>query len=90
MNSLATGPSYTDHEVFDLAMMQPYSLRDLYVPFTKATEHVVLYLPRTSDLRQIAQLAKKDKKLDAVHYCMRGHSNAICVFFGDFDKSLAG
>ncbi|QIX00650.1 hypothetical protein AMS68_006167 [Peltaster fructicola] len=78
------GPSYTSHNVFDLSVMQPYSLMDLHSAFSKASDHYVLYLPRTSDLRQIAELAQKDKKLDVIHYCMHGHSNALCVYFGSF------
>ena len=64
--------------------MQPYSLEKLYTSFSKTSGDIVLYLPRTSDLRQLAQRAKKDDKLKVTHYCMHGASKALCVYFGDF------
>ncbi|KAF2481857.1 RNA cap guanine-N2 methyltransferase-domain-containing protein [Neohortaea acidophila] len=79
------GPTYADYEVFDLAHMQPYSLDKLYTSFSGPASHVVLYLPRTSDLRQLVKLAEDDDKLKVTHYCMHGASKALCVFFGDFE-----
>lgn len=78
------GPTYTDFEVFDLGMMEPYSLDKLYSAFSKQCKEVVLYLPRTSDLRQLAEHAGDEKELEVTHYCMRGASKAMCVFFGNF------
>ena len=65
--------------------MQPYSIDKLYTAFYGLTKYVVLYLPRTSDLGQLAKQAKKDEKLEVTHYCMHGASKALCVYFGDFD-----
>lgn len=78
------GPAYTDFEVYDLQMMEPYPLEKLYSAFASKCKDVVLYLPRTSDLRQIAAHATDDEKLEVTHYCMHGASKALCVFFGDF------
>jgi len=65
--------------------MQPYSLSDLYSLFSYFTNDIVLYLPRTADLRQIAQYANQaDEKLKVTHYCMHGASKALCVYFGGF------
>ena len=64
--------------------MQPYPLEKLYSAFTKQVKDVVLYLPRTSDLRQLAKHAKDGDKLQITHYCMHGASKAVCVYFGDF------
>lgn len=64
--------------------MQPYPLDELHATFSKLTNHVVLYLPRTSDLKQLAKHAKEDEKLEVTHYCMHGASKALCVFFGEF------
>ena len=80
-----SGPTYTDFEVYDLSVMQPYSLQTLHDSFYSLSKDVVLYLPRTSDLRQIAKYAKEDEELEVKHYCMHGASKAICVFFGSFD-----
>lgn len=55
--------------------MQPYSLMDLAQPFQKFTKNIALYLPRTSDLNQLAALTNSDEeKVTAVHYCMEGAS----------------
>ena len=64
--------------------MQPYSLEKLHTSFSSLTEEIVLYLPRTSDLHQLAKLSKEDEKLKVTHYCMHGASKALCVYFGDF------
>ena len=71
--------------------MQPYDLQKLYDAFSKVTKEVVLYLPRTSDLNQLAQLVGNEdeelpdeKKLQVTHYCMRGASKALCAYYGDF------
>ncbi|KAK5133058.1 hypothetical protein LTR08_008263 [Meristemomyces frigidus] len=79
------GPTYTDFEVFDLAVMQPYSLQQLHDAFSAVSSEVILYLPRTSDLQQLAKYAKKGEKLKVAHYCMRGASKAMCVFMGTFE-----
>ena len=54
--------------------MQPYSLSNIYKSFSSITRELTLYLPRTSDLNQIAKYADKEKKLPVVHYCMDGYS----------------
>lgn len=68
-------------------MMEPYTLLQLYSSFSKNCDSVVLYLPRTSDLQQIADQyePKKDGgKLKTMHYCMHGASRALCVYYGRF------
>lgn len=64
--------------------MQPYSLERLYSSFSAATSEVALYLPRTSDLRQLTKYAKSGEQLRVTHYCMRGASKALCVYYGAF------
>ena len=49
------GPGYSTDAVFDLDTMEPYNLARLHGAY-RAMDHA-LYLPRTSDLRQIASLA---------------------------------
>ncbi|CAF9915176.1 MAG: hypothetical protein GOMPHAMPRED_000651 [Gomphillus americanus] len=77
------GPGYRTDQVFDLSLMQPYNLMDLLLPLQTVTKEVVLYLPRTSDLRQFVRFERKGKKLPVIHYCMEGASKALCVYFGD-------
>ncbi|KAK4556339.1 putative diacylglycerol O-acyltransferase tgs1 [Recurvomyces mirabilis] len=76
------GPTYKDYEVYDLNVMEPYSLDQLHKAFSAVTNDMVLYLPRTSDLRQLVKYAKGDEKMKVVHYCMHGASKALCVYLG--------
>ena len=92
------GPGYRSDAVFDLARMQPYTLTDLLDLFRPLTEDVVLYLPRTSDIRQLANTSFAGRKMTVMHYCMEGASKvsrshlelsstkqerqAICVYYG--------
>ena len=54
--------------------MQPYTLVDLLRPLQQLTGNVALYLPRTSDLRQVTKSHNGEGKLTVVHYCMEGAS----------------
>ncbi|KAF9879214.1 RNA methylase family [Colletotrichum karsti] len=72
------GPGYRDAQVFDLSKMEPYNLRQLHeacLPMDHA-----LFLPRTSDLRQIAKLAPEGERIEVVQYCMEGASKAMVAF----------
>lgn len=73
------GQGYRLDSVFDLSKMKPYSLNDLLDLFLSLTDDVILYLPRTSDLRQLAVRAQggKDEKMTVIHYCMEGASK-VC------------
>ena len=78
------GPAYRSDHIFDLHTMVPYSLHKLYSEFSAFSEHMVLYLPRTSDLRQLAKGVKDGHRALAMHYCMEGASKALCIFYGGF------
>lgn len=68
------GPGYRSDAVFDLAKMQPYTLTDLLDSFRQVTEDVALYLPRTSDVRQLADKSSTGGRITVMHYCMEGAS----------------
>ncbi|KAH7170670.1 kelch domain-containing protein [Dactylonectria macrodidyma] len=72
------GPGYRTDEVFDLYNMQPYNLGDLHNAYQRL-DHA-LFLPRTSDIRQIAKLAPSGRKIDVVQYCMEGASKALVAY----------
>jgi trimethylguanosine synthase len=72
------GPGYRTDEVFDLNNMQPYNLDGLHSSYRRM-DHV-LFLPRTSDIRQIAKLAPEDRKVEVVQYCMEGASKAMAAY----------
>ncbi|PNS16138.1 Trimethylguanosine synthase [Sphaceloma murrayae] len=92
------GPGYRDQEVFLTGGMRPYGLGELVgVREGLGKGGLVLFLPRTSDLNEIASEWVKRKKggegegkLRVTHYCMHGASKALCVFLGDFDFSKLG
>lgn len=68
------GPGYRSDKVFSLAKMQPYTLTALLHHFRQSTEDIALYLPRTSDIRQLANESLAGKKTTVMHYCMEGAS----------------
>lgn len=72
------GPGYSTEEIFNLSTMQPYSLKQLH-ELCNGMESA-LYLPRTSNLRQIAKLAQEDQKIEVVQYCMEGASKALVAY----------
>ena len=79
--------SYRDQDVFDLSTMDPYPLTALYEPFGRYAESVVLYLPRTADLEQVARVVQGNKRTVVMHYCVEGASKAFCAYIGEFDAS---
>ena len=60
--------------MFDLTKMEPYNLDKLYKSFTKYSKEVVLYLPRNSDLNQIAKYVPEGQKLEVAHYAIMAAS----------------
>ena len=71
---MSAGPGYQTDEVFDLSQMQPYNLEHLLEPFQAFAHETVLYLPRTSDLRQLADYVEGGQKATIMHYCVEGAS----------------
>lgn len=72
------GVNYRLHDVFDLSTMHPYNLERLHQA-CRPMEHA-LYLPRTSDIRQIAKLAPPGGNVEVVQYCMEGASKAMVAY----------
>ncbi|PMD31165.1 RNA methylase family protein-like protein [Hyaloscypha variabilis F] len=72
------GPGYTTDKIFNLNTMYPYSIKQIH-DVCKGMDSA-LYLPRTSDLRQIAKLAPEEKKIEVVQYCMEGASKALVAY----------
>ncbi|KAJ6003478.1 RNA cap guanine-N2 methyltransferase [Penicillium sp. IBT 35674x] len=78
------GVGYRSDEVFNLRTMEPYSLTTLYKEYAAFTKNMALYLPRTSDVQQMAKYVPDGRQAMVIHYCVEGHSKALCVFYGDF------
>ncbi|RDW78113.1 hypothetical protein BP5796_05965 [Coleophoma crateriformis] len=72
------GVGYSVDNIFDLNTMQPYSAKQIH-NMCKAMD-TALFLPRTSDLRQLAKLVPDDKKIEVVQYCMEGASKALVAY----------
>ena len=71
---LKLGPNYSHEDIFSLESMQPYTLADIFGPVAKLTEDIILYLPRTSDLNELAMYVPEKCEISVIHYCMNGHS----------------
>ena len=68
------GSAYRSDTIFDLKTMNPYGMDQLLSHFQPVTPDIVLYLPRSADLRQLARVKQNDHKLHVVHYCVDGAS----------------
>ncbi|KAK3947496.1 RNA cap guanine-N2 methyltransferase-domain-containing protein [Pseudoneurospora amorphoporcata] len=95
------GVSYRDQEVFDLSKMEPYNLEHLYEACSSPSSSSsssqgemqkrilpqALFLPRQSDLNQIAALVPDGApKIDVVQYCQKGASKALMAYLpGNID-----
>lgn len=71
---IVKGTEYGVDNIFDLTKIEPYNLEKLYKSFTKYSKELVLYLPRNSDLNQLARYAQGEKKLEVAHYAIMGAS----------------
>lgn len=79
------GPGYSTDAIFDLNSMQPYNISQLHGAY-KRLDHL-LFLPRTSDVRQLAKLAPPGEKIELVQYCMEGASKALGAYIPGTSKS---
>ena len=72
---MVSGVSYGDQEVFDLTKMEPYNLETLHQSLSKVSTTMAFYLPRTSDLNQLAKYApdpeKTTRKMEVTHYAIK-------------------
>jgi len=87
------GPSYSSQDLFDIETMQPYSSyssrnslsnmsSQIFSHAEKSTKNIALYLPRTSDVEQVAALGDTE-----VHYLYTsGRCKALCAYYGDLVK----
>ena len=74
------GPQYKGDKVFNLDTMEPYSGQVIH-ELVKGMDHA-LFLPRTSDLRQIGRMIPdgQEEKIEVVQYCMEGASKALVAY----------
>lgn len=84
-----SGTDYTTNNIFDLTKMEPYNLEKLYKSFTTYSNEVVLYLPRNSDLNQIARYGQDERKVEVAHYAIMGASK-VCGRWNAEEKCANG
>ncbi len=72
------GPHYENGEIFNLNKMEPYSAQKIHDAVKEMDS--ALYLPRGSNVRQIARLAPEGKKIEVVQYCVMGASKAMVAY----------
>ncbi|KAH8676624.1 RNA methylase family protein-like protein [Tricladium varicosporioides] len=72
------GPQYSGDKVFNLTTMEPYNLKTIHGAVNSMDS--ALYLPRSSNLNQIAALAPEGEKIEVVQYCMQGASKALVAY----------
>ena len=79
------GPQYKGDKVFDLDTMEPYSAKVIHGMVREMDS--ALFLPRTSDLRQISRLLdgwgeedSQGRKIEVVQYCIEGASKALVAY----------
>jgi len=76
------GPEYRADQIFDLERMEPYSGSQIIHAAEKITPNLALYIPRTSDLNQLAKLIPDGTTIRAIHYCAKQRSKALTAYFG--------
>lgn len=82
------GPGYTTDTIFDLSGMEPYNLATMHAAYRRM-DHA-LFLPRTSDLRQVARLVPTNgPKIEVVQYCLKGASKAMVTYIPAQDGTAA-
>ena len=69
-----SGPGYRTDKVFDLNRMEPYNLKVLTDGLYSCANCIAMYLPRTSNIQQLATKHVSPSKAEVVHYCMEGAS----------------
>jgi trimethylguanosine synthase len=62
----------------------------MFEKFHSFAKNMAFYLPRTSDLQQVADCVGNDEKAQVVHYCTNGGSRALCAYLGDWGPVSGG
>jgi len=80
------GPGYKGKEFFDLNLLQPMPIKELLVSFFKISPNVVLFLPRNSNLEQLAQVTNEllgpEAKCRILYTYQDGFIKGIIAFWG--------
>ncbi|RPB13281.1 S-adenosyl-L-methionine-dependent methyltransferase [Morchella conica CCBAS932] len=80
------GPTYRNDEIFDLDTMEPYAGSYIMEQALNVSRNIALYIPRTSNLNQVAKMVPKGERVQAIHYCIQRRSKALTVYFGNLSN----
>lgn len=82
------GPKYKSYSKFRLDLGGPNSIFSIIKHARTLGTSICLFLPRNSDLEQIASLAQDDEKILVDFMCLHGRCKGICVYLGASQKAL--
>lgn len=81
------GPAYKGKDLFDLSLLLPMPIKELLVSFFEISPNVVLFLPRNSDLTQLAEVTREilgpDAKCRVLYTYCGGYIKGITAIWGD-------
>lgn len=80
------GPGYKGQDFFDLNLLQPLPIKELLISFFKISSNVVLFLPRNSNLLQLADVTREllgpDAKCRILYTYCDGFIKGITALWG--------
>ncbi|SMN22122.1 similar to Saccharomyces cerevisiae YPL157W TGS1 Trimethyl guanosine synthase [Maudiozyma saulgeensis] len=82
------GPNYLKKDIYDLETnLQPMGITKLLESMLKISKNIILFLPRNSDLTQLANVTRKllgrDAKCRVLYVKENGHLKGIVAIWGD-------
>ncbi|KAM4552063.1 trimethylguanosine synthase [Odontesthes bonariensis] len=81
------GPDYLTADVFDIrTMMEPDGF-DIFSKAKQISENIVFFLPRNTDVDQIASLAGPGGKVEVEQNFLNNKLKTVTAYFGDLIKS---
>ncbi|ODQ77846.1 hypothetical protein BABINDRAFT_40730 [Babjeviella inositovora NRRL Y-12698] len=80
------GPGYVKNKTFDLDLLQPAPLKAILQTFLRITNHVGLFLPRNSNLDQLAEATREllgeEARCRVVYVNLQGYCKGIVALWG--------
>lgn len=81
------GPAYKGKEEFDLDLLQPMPIKELLISFFDISPNVVLFLPRNSNLTQLAEVTREllgtEAKCRVIYTYCDGFIKGIIALWGE-------
>lgn len=81
------GPAYKGKDDFDLNLLEPMPIKELLISFFKISPNVVLFLPRNSNLNQLADVTREilgsEAKCRVIYTYCDGFIKGIIALWGE-------